>query len=398
MSAAIAGKVAPKVDGVQKKFAAMRSDMNASLIERTEEIDIVLTALVCNHHPLLVGEPGTAKSVLGRTVAEWLEGEPFEYLLNKFTDPSELFGPVSIKAYKAGKYERITENTLVTAQIAFLDEFFKGSSAIQNTVLGILNERRYKNGTQVVKVPLIMAIAASNEFPSDADAGGSDNGSNYAGHSTGKELGAIFDRFLFRKIVQPVASPEGLERLLFDADLTPKLSTRITPDEVAAARDQAKSLAFSDEAKDTLLEILRELAKEGILPGDRRKRWSVEAVRGYSFLLGANRVEKEHLEILAHTLWYDPREQPAKAGKIVATLSNPVGLEAANKLAEAKDALVGMDFRRLESVLATTSKLEAVHKDLEKLGKNNPRVQAAMDYVSKKLTKIRADLVKSGKL
>lgn len=392
MSAAIAGKVAPKAVDVQKKFSAMRADMNASLIERGEEIDVVLTALVSNHHPLLVGDPGTAKSVLGRTVSEWMDDEQFEYILNKFTDPSELFGPVSIKAYKAGKYERITENTLVTARIAFLDEFFKGSSAIQNTALGILNERRYKNGTQVIKVPLLMAIAASNEFPADADAGNDNGGQG------GKELGAIFDRFLFRKIVQPVASPEGLERLLFADDLTPKLTTRITPDEVVVAREQAKSLPFTDEAKDTLLEILRELAKEGILPGDRRKRWSVEAVRGYSFLLGAGKVEKEHLEILAHTLWYDPREQPAKTGKIVATLSNPVGLEAANKLAEAKDALSGMDFRRLESVLATTSKLELIQKDLEKLGKNNPRVQTAIEYVGNKLTKIRTDLVKSGKL
>ena len=54
----------PSRTPVQDKFATARTDLAAALIERDEEIDLVLTALVANEHVLLVGPPGCGKSLL----------------------------------------------------------------------------------------------------------------------------------------------------------------------------------------------------------------------------------------------------------------------------------------------------------------------------------------------
>src|SRR5207302_11115615 len=106
----------------------------------------------------------------------------FEYLLTRFTEPNELFGPVDIRAFREGTYTRKTETMLPEAEIVFLDEIFKSNSAILNSLLTILNERKFANGSKVQDVPLLSMFGASNEVPND------------------ENLAAIFDRFLLRVV------------------------------------------------------------------------------------------------------------------------------------------------------------------------------------------------------
>jgi len=153
---------------IQEKFLATRRELAAALIERDEEIDVVLTALVCQEHPLLVGVPGTAKSLLLDSVMNWMNGQKFTILFTKFTTPEEAFGPISVVGLKEDRYRRVTTGKLPQADGAFGDEIFKASSAILNTLLRILNERVYDNGDgALVKVPLKIFVAASAGFGED---------------------------------------------------------------------------------------------------------------------------------------------------------------------------------------------------------------------------------------
>ena len=56
----------------------------------------------------------------------------------------------------------------------------------------------------MVKVPLKICVAASNEWPQSQEGG--------------KELSALFDRFVFRKTVRPIVSAAGRQRLLWHRD------------------------------------------------------------------------------------------------------------------------------------------------------------------------------------
>ena len=82
------------------------------------------------------------------------------------------------KALEEDDYRRLTTHKLPEAHIAFLDEIFKASSSILNTILTLMNERRFHNGREVADVPLSTLFAASNELPED------------------DELLALHDRFL----------------------------------------------------------------------------------------------------------------------------------------------------------------------------------------------------------
>lgn len=129
------------VHPVREKSAHARKELSAALIEREDEVDLFLTALVANAHVLLVGPPGCGKSLLLDSVLSWTGGTKFSMLFTKFSVPEEVFGPISLRALKEDRYVRVTAGKLPEADYAFLDEVLKASSAVLNTLLKLLNER-----------------------------------------------------------------------------------------------------------------------------------------------------------------------------------------------------------------------------------------------------------------
>jgi MoxR-like ATPase len=96
------------------------------------------TALVAGEHVLLLGPPGTGKSLLTRRFidAMGLGGHHFEWLLDESTVPDALFGPYDLKAVlERSEFKRVTSSRLPTARTAFLDEIFKGNNVVRNGCL-----------------------------------------------------------------------------------------------------------------------------------------------------------------------------------------------------------------------------------------------------------------------
>jgi len=359
---------------VREKLTAVRRELNELLIEREEEVDLVLTALLAHEHVLLVGPPGCGKSLLLDSVLRWTGGTRFSLLLTKFTTPEELVGPVSLTSLREDKYVRVTTGKLPEADYAFLDEVMKGSSAILNTLLRILNERVYDAGDGVVRtVPLKLCVAASNEWASP---------------DTGKELAALTDRFLLRKAVSPIRSQAGRQKLLWTRDHSPTLSGTVSPAEVESARRQAVELPWSAAAKDALEVILKELAREGIHPGDRRQFKTVRVVRAFAYLSGADEVQPEHLEVAQHCLWDAPEEQPLKAAQVIARIANPTGMRVSQLLLEVEQVLAATDVRNLTEAAKAAAKLAEIDRQLSTL-KGNGRVEKARTYLKEQLKKLK---------
>ena len=322
---------------------------------------------------LLVGPPGSAKSLLLDSLLAWTGGRKFSILLTKFSTPEEVCGPVSLAALKEGRFVRVTAGKLPEADFAFVDEVFKASSAILNTLLKILNERVYDPGDGVRPVPLRMCVGASNEWPSP---------------ETGKELAALFDRFLLRRAVAPIRSQAGQQRLLWVRDHTPKLSTFVSPEEVEWARRAAEALPWTADAQQAFEAILRELARDGIKPGDRRSFKTVGVVQAYAYLCGADEVAPEHLEIAANTLWEDPVEQPQRVAQVIGRIANPTGMRVNQLLLEAEQVLGACNVRDLADAAKTAAKLAEIERQFASL-KGNGRVERARGYIKDQLRKLK---------
>ncbi|QVL33821.1 AAA family ATPase [Telmatocola sphagniphila] len=364
----------PDCAALQAHFALLRSELASGLIERDEEIDLCLTALIAQEHLLLVSPPGCAKSLLLDSLLKATGGSKFSILLTKFTVPEEVFGPISIQGLKEDRFQRITNGKLPEADFAFLDEVFKASSAILNTLLKILNERTFDAGEgSLRKVPLKLCVAASNEWPAPESA---------------QELAALFDRFTLRKSLSPIRSQAGRKKLLWNREHTPKVSVHLKPTDLEAARRYARELPWSVSAQEALETILKDLAKEGIQPGDRRQFKAVGIAQAYAFLHGAEQVEPEHLEVAAHVLWDDPREQPQKVAQVIARIANPIGMRLNQLLLEVEQVLSSTDVRKLPETAKAAAKLGEIDKQLSEL-KSNDRVTRTRNYVREQLRQLK---------
>jgi MoxR-like ATPase len=274
----------------QDKLRAIREELQQLFLERTELIDGALAALLASQHVLIIGPPGTAKSMLADELCRRISGASyFQWLLTKFTTPEELFGAVSLKALEADDYRRVTSNKLPEAHIAFLDEVFKASSSILNAILTIINERLFHNGRQVSPVPLLTLFSASNELPED------------------DELLALYDRFLLRFVVGYISEEFRFLKMLQAKE--PTTRTTISLDELRQMQTEARALSIPPIVLRGLADIRRELQKKNIVASDRRYRQSLSLLQALAYVYGRAAVAESDLFFLEHVLWKEPAEQ-----------------------------------------------------------------------------------------
>lgn len=183
-------------DIVRDRLKLLVAAIKDQFVERDQEAEVVAAALVSGVSLVMFGPPGTAKTAMVKEFAhrcglgpvdELPVNEPgvklaeradedgngfFEYLLTSHTMPEELFGGADLQALtQHGKFQRVVTGKLPRAEIAFLDEMFRGGSHILNTLLTIINEKRFDrgDGAGTKHVPLLGIVAAANTPPQDPD-------------------------------------------------------------------------------------------------------------------------------------------------------------------------------------------------------------------------------------
>jgi MoxR-like ATPase len=273
-----------------QRLRALARTLEAQFLGKQETIRLMILTVLAGEHIALIGPPGTAKSALVRTFSRLIDSRYFEYLLTRFTEPNEIFGPVDIPAFRTGTYRRRTEGMLPEAEVVFLDEIFKSNSAILNALLTLLNERKFNNGGTVVDVPLLSVFGASNEVPQD------------------ESLVAIFDRFLlrvrsdhldayhFQDLVLRGVQQE-LERLGASAPPQPFLSAR---DLWNVRGEIASRMKLTDELMASYKSLVLSIRAEGVSLSDRRVVKLVKLMAASAYFDGRSQADASDLFILKH--------------------------------------------------------------------------------------------------
>jgi MoxR-like ATPase len=161
-----------EAEEIRKRLIRFRISLGRFFVAKQDLIDLMVIAAVAQEPLLLVGPPGTAKSDLVLKFKDALgltEDDYFEYMLTRFTEPSEVIGPIDIDLLRQGKYIRREQGKLPTARLAFLDEIFKSNSAILNILLTIINERKFYQDGVPQPVRLRVLYAATNEVPEQGE-------------------------------------------------------------------------------------------------------------------------------------------------------------------------------------------------------------------------------------
>ncbi|MGO9452086.1 MAG: AAA family ATPase [Candidatus Binataceae bacterium] len=273
------------------KLGQLRDELNRMFFERADLIDGALAALLSRSHVLLIGPPGTAKSMLAEELCTRIEGANyFQWLLTRFSTPEELFGAVSLKGLEQDDYRRVTSHKLPEAHIAFLDEIFKANSSILNSLLTLINERIFHNGRERIATPLITMFGASNELPDE------------------EELTALYDRFMFRFITSYIAEDFRFLKMLEGG--TPATRTMLTFAELGELAAETRAVTVPGSILNGIAELRRTLAREQIIVSDRRWKNALDVLRAHATIFGRATVTEDDLMFLEHVLWKDPEERP----------------------------------------------------------------------------------------
>ena len=271
------------------------SSLSDDLQEREDVISIALLGSLIEESIFLYGPPGTGKSLIARRISNTFHNQKyFEYLMQKFSTPDEIFGQVSISELKKDNYKRLTEGFLPTATFAFLDEIWKSSPAILNTLLTILNERTFKNGNTIENCPLKIIISASNEVP-----------------PKNQGLEALYDRFLLRIPVFPIKNKKNFEMLLSSDKVKSKANIqneyKISPNEVEKWKNEINDIKLSKETLN-IIHILRTLLFEkaealDIYVSDRRWKKIAFLLKASAFFCERQETNLSDLLLLKYCLW-----------------------------------------------------------------------------------------------
>ena len=276
--------------------------LNKGIHEREETIAVSFLAALSDQNIFLFGPPGTAKSLIARRISCAFEtNRYFEYLMHRFSTPEDVFGPVSITELKKDNFLRRTEGFLPQADFAFLDEIWKSSSSILNTLLTIINEKLFRNGTEVESAPLKALIAASNETP-----------------PPGQGLEAIYDRFLVRLNITPMEDVPSFNELL---NSRPALSDIQIPTNLIIKHDEWENwceriyeVELSQEALNVIQDIRLAFEETGeeldVYVSDRRWQRAAILLKAAAYFCGRDEVNLVDCLLLRHCLWTTKENYP----------------------------------------------------------------------------------------
>lgn len=294
--------------------------MSQGVYEKEQIIAVALLCAVAGENLFLLGPPGTAKSmVASRLKMVFKEGKSFDYLMSRFSTPDEIFGPISISRLKnEDKYERLTSGYLPEADVVFLDEIWKAGPSIQNTLLTVINEHIFHNGGQIIRTPMKVLIAASNELPAK------DEG-----------LEALWDRFLMRMVSNCIESDASFFKML----KSEQTELKPLPEQFYISQElydkwQSESMAVTmSESVVAAIKSLRKLfstyeKEDGnqlrYYVSDRRWRKAYRLMQTSAYLNGRTEINLTDYLLLIHSFWNDDECIPNVLNAFTSSLSDSV--------------------------------------------------------------------------
>ena len=299
------------------------SEVSGAFIGREEEARLGVLALAVKGHACFIGEPGTAKSALFQRLTDAVSGRYYYYLMSKYTIPDEIVGPIDPIEYRNGKFVRMLSGRIPEANVAFIDELFKASSETLNTLLNIMNERKFVDmDGRIINVPLISMFGASNEMPQS------------------DELNAFFDRMLIKHYVKPV-SPESIEKgILANLNGLPPVKKLSLQDiEILNSSIKAHLMQNKEGIAKTVGSIVTVMRSHGIFISDRtamNPNYLPMLVAAHSYIFNA-KIKRSAIEMSKYIL-SNNEEALTSYSKALDSLYPPELRTAQDKLEKAAES------------------------------------------------------------
>lgn len=335
----------PDLADIHTRWTDMMEQLGETVIDREDSILAMCLAALTGHHYLLIGEPGTAKTLLARLFKAHVTGASyFETTVGTFTPLDELVGPPDIKAFQNGEWKRSTDSRLCDSELAFLDEGMKGNEHVLNQLLTILNERRYEGAP----IPLRTCGAATN-WPEIRD--------------LSDKVEALYDRFLIRRSVRGLSGLQVLQMVKARGkgrDYKPR--STVTLAELDAVREHLRAAVDNGDVVGDDVVLLAESVrqrckKQGVTVSDRRLNQALDVVAAHAWIHGREQATADDLDALGVVFWNQEQDIEVLEG-VLATRDQAFVAECVKHIDEAREAYKG--YQRLSAASKTQCRPQVV--------------------------------------
>ena len=269
------------------------------------------------------------------------------------------------------EYTRDVQGYLPSANIAFLDELFRGSSAVLNSLLTVLNERTFNNGKELIHTPIQSVVAATNSFPQE------------------ESLQAFCDRFLFRPTVEALKKPASrrlLDLWALGLKKRPNVESELTYEDLIELQESLSEVKVTDEFLDKFSQVFDLLASRGITISDRRRVQILKFIKGWAIVQGDDTVYADHLhKSLVHIIYQNVDD----IGVIKEVLQQAIPT-AERMIIDIKRALGGIlseyhsingqECKAVSDLNKLVSKLRKSHNDVSVLDQKLSSIMESSEY------------------
>lgn len=288
-----------------RTIARLIEVLNDRLYQKDEVLRLALLGALTGESVFLYGPTGVAKSLLARRLTQAIQGaHRFEYVLGPYTTPEELFGPISVSALRDhDRYERSVAGYLPEAEVVFLEGIWRAGSAVQNTLLTALHDGTFRNGTELIQLPLEILIGSDDQIPDPTEG-----------------LDVFFDHFALRLSVEPISERSAFLALLGDTqnpdiDVVPE-DLKIPKEDLERWRQESSQVVVPDQIKDLIYDIRERILRHNrhhrreeeseIFVSDRRWKQAMNLLRMSAYMNEHAEVDALDSIVLRHCLWNSP--------------------------------------------------------------------------------------------
>lgn len=290
----------------RQKIQVLRRELRNECLERDYQIDVLIALFISKQHGLFLGPPGTGKSMLLELACQAIDGRFFSYLMGDSTKVDELYGPVDPNNLRdEGVYRRNSRNRLPQADVAYLDEIFKGSGGLLNMNLKTINERVVFN-PDPEKVPLRTVVGSSNELPED------------------ESLAAFVDRFVFKCWFNYLEKDENI-LTLWERSVSgykPNVQVKLSLSDLDRLWKDIQNQIDIKPQLPLLLEIKKRLADKGHTISDRKWLQVFKFLQAYAWVVKEKTVSTTVLkQLLPDCIWLQPDDRDEIANIIAEAIA-----------------------------------------------------------------------------
>ena len=280
--------------GARERLAAVRTEVGKAVVGQDAAVSGLLVALLCGGHVLMEGVPGTAKTLLVRTLASALSVDTRRVQFTPDLMPGDITGSMVIDSRQAG--ELTFREGPVFTNLLLADEINRTPPKTQSALLEAMEEGQVSVDGVSHKVPSPFLVAATQ------------NPVEYEGTYPLPE--AQLDRFLLKVVLPIPGRPDELEILRrHAAGFDPRdvraggVTTVTDPADIAAGQAAVRTVQVTDEVVGYIVDIARATRESpslslGVSP--RGATALLRSARAWAWLTGRDFVTPDDVKALAH--------------------------------------------------------------------------------------------------